>query len=87
MLRKQSLTPADRWLPVYTLWIDFTKNNRQLALSDSSAAMRRFLMIHADALQSAGVITKASGKHWLADVERFEEVAFLACIGKLEAAA
>ncbi len=78
------LTAAERWVPIFDLWGEFAANHRQLGLSQSLPAMRRFLMLHAEALVNAGVLAKASGKHWLGDVERFDEVAFLLAIGKFE---
>lgn len=72
--------PQD-WRIAAEVWNDFADKHPQLRLKIGKWAMHNFFRSHRDHLRHSDVIRLVRGKFWIADAERFGEVAFSCATG------
>ena len=61
------------WQPGKAIWLEFSQECPQFAVSGSEQAFSKFVRTHKDELHAGGVIVRLSNGTWLSHPERFRE--------------
>ena len=61
------------WPPAKAVWLEFSQDCPQFAVSGSEQAFSKFVRTHKDELHAAGVIVRLANSTWLGHPTRFRE--------------
>ena len=82
MQDQQSITQEQQWSRANPVWDDFTKKHPELGLNKGPGAFHNFLRSYRQPLVNADVLRLARNRFWVANVDRFCEVAFECATGR-----
>jgi hypothetical protein len=71
------------WQTGPNAWAEFVRRHPELGYRPGKWPFHNFLRIYKRTLTSNDAIRLAKGRHWIAHTERFCNVAFDACTGRL----
>jgi len=70
------------WPPAKAIWLHFSKDCPQFAVSGSEQAFSKFLRANKDELHAAGVIVRLANSTWLGHPTRFREAIMAKLAGR-----